>query len=71
MATVDRVRSSALQRVFEDTHPQWTKAFQREVRSQQLAADDEAWGAVTGILITIVTIGVILAAATVLVCLSY
>ena len=69
MATVHPVQTSAMQQAFEEAHPQWTKAFQREVRSQQMAADDEAWEAVAGILITIVTIGVILAAITVPICL--
>src|SRR5687768_5063068 len=34
--------------IHEDEHSHWIKAFQTEIRSQQLADDHEAWAAVTG-----------------------
>ena len=70
MATVPPIHTSAPhQTIFEREHPRWIKAFQRDVRSQQLADDDQAWAAVTGTLISIVTIGVILAVVSVAICL--
>ena len=71
MATVHPISESTFEPVqYEEGHPCWVRAFQKEIRSQQLADDHAAWAAVTGVLITIVTIGVILAAITVPLCLA-
>lgn len=52
----------------ERDHPAWTHAFSEQTRDDQLHEDSSAWRAVTGILITIVTVGVCLAVFTVSVC---
>ncbi len=52
----------------EHNHPVWENSFREDMRQQQLADDSEAWRAVTGILLTIVSIGAALAVFTVLVC---
>ena len=52
----------------ERDHPIWTDAFSEQTREQQLHDDSTAWRAVTGILITIVSVGVCLAVFGVLLC---
>lgn len=52
----------------ERQHQVWESAFSDETRQQHLAEDSEAWGAVTGILLTIVSIGACLAVLTVWIC---
>lgn len=52
----------------EREHPTWTHAFNEEARSQQLHDDSTAWRAVTGILITIVSVGACLAIISVWIC---
>ncbi len=49
-------------------HAVWEDSFQENVRREQLADDSDAWRAVTGILLTIVSIGAALAVFTVWVC---
>lgn len=56
-------------RIHEEGHPFWIQAFQSDVRSQQLNDDRLAWAAVTGTLLTIVSIGAILGAISVVLCL--
>ena len=46
----------------------WTESFNQETRGQQRQEDSEAWYAVTGLLMTIITIGVTLAVLTVVIC---
>jgi hypothetical protein len=45
----------------ERHHPVWTDAFSERTREEQRSDDAFAWGAVTGILLTIVSVGVCLA----------
>ena len=52
----------------ERHHPVWTDAFSEPTREQQRSDDAAAWRAVTGILLTIVSIGVCLAIFSVWVC---
>lgn len=52
----------------ERDHPAWTHAFSEQTRDEQLHDDSTAWRTVTGILITIVTVGVCLAVFGVLLC---
>ena len=49
-------------------HTVWEESFQENARRQQLADDSDAWRAVTGILLTIVSVGATLAVFTVWVC---
>lgn len=49
-------------------HPVWEHSFSEDRRQEQLHDDSTAWNAVTGILLTIVTIGVCLAGLSVLIC---
>ena len=56
--------------ISEAEHPTWMGAFNRETRSEQLHEDHAAWSAVTGLLLTIITIGASLAVFTVILCLS-
>ncbi len=49
-------------------HPVYTDAFTEEERKAHLQDDSAAWRAVTGILLTIVSIGACLAVFTVLIC---
>lgn len=46
----------------------WTESFNAETRVAQRREDSDAWYAVTGLLLTIITIGVTLAACTVWIC---
>lgn len=72
MATVHSNQISPSQmNIVEREHPQWIKAFRTEIRSQQLADDHQAWAAVTGVLLTIVTVGAILAVITVSICMLH
>ena len=57
------------QRIREEDHPFWIQAFQSDLRSQQLSDDHHAWTAVTGTLLTIVSIGATLAVISVALCL--
>lgn len=43
----------------------WAKSFSEQSQHEQLHDDSEAWRAVTGLLLTIVSIGVLLAIFTV------
>ena len=52
----------------ERDHPVWANAFSEQMREQQLQEDSCAWRAVTGILLSIVTIGVCLAVLSVWFC---
>ena len=52
----------------ERNHPVWTHEFDEQRRQQQLQDDSQAWRAVTGVLITIVSVGVCLAILTVWIC---
>jgi hypothetical protein len=52
----------------ERNHPTWTHAFTQETREEQIHDDAAAWRAVTGILLTIVTAGVVLALFAVWLC---
>ena len=52
----------------EEEHPIWTEAFQFDTRSRQLAEDHYAWASVTGTLLTILSIGVLLAVVSVSIC---
>jgi len=52
----------------ERHHPVWTDAFSERTREEQRIDDASAWRAVTGILLTIVSIGVGLAVFSVWVC---
>lgn len=71
MSTVNPLRDSFASRgIFDAEHPQWTKAFLPEIRLQQLDDDHRAWTAVTGTLLTIVSVGVALAMISVLICLA-
>lgn len=54
----------------ERAHPLWTEAFSDERRERQLQDDSNAWRAVTGILLAIVTVGVCLAVLTAWICLN-
>jgi hypothetical protein len=49
-------------------HPIWEHSFSEDRRQEQLHDDSAAWSAVTGILLTIVTVGVCLAVLSVLIC---
>ncbi|MBC8353178.1 MAG: hypothetical protein H8E66_14370 [Planctomycetes bacterium] len=53
----------------EHDHTIWESSFSEERRRQQLEEDSNAWRAVTGILLTIVSVGACLAVFSVLVCL--
>lgn len=46
----------------------WKESFSEKVRNEQLEDDTAAWNAVTGLLMTIITIGLSLALFTVWVC---
>ena len=48
----------------------WRESFSEKVRTEQLEDDTAAWNAVTGLLMTIITIGLSLAVLTVWVCSS-
>jgi|CXWL01.1.fsa_nt_gi hypothetical protein len=48
----------------------WKENFSEKVRGEQLADDSAAWNAVTGLLMTIISIGLSLALFTVWVCSS-
>lgn len=48
----------------------WRESFSEKVRHEQLEDDTAAWNAVTGLLLTIITIGLSLAVLTVWVCSS-
>ena len=52
----------------ERDHPVWADAFSEQIREQQLLDDSAAWRAVTGILLSIVTVGVCLAVLSVWLC---
>jgi hypothetical protein len=52
----------------DEDHPVWTKTFKYNARLQQLQDDHEAWAAVTGVLITIVSMGALLAIISVAIC---
>ena len=52
----------------ERDHPVWANTFSEQMREQQLQEDSGAWRAVTGILLSIVTIGVCLAVLSVWLC---
>ncbi len=54
--------------VIEHNHPVWKESFSEDRRQEQLHEDSEAWHAVTGILLAIVSIGAALAVFTVLIC---
>lgn len=54
----------------EDEHPFWTQAFRPDDRFQQLDEDHFAWLSVTGVLLTIVTLGVLFAALSVAICVA-
>lgn len=70
MFTIPTTNSSFQQQgIHEEDHPLWTKAFKSDVRLQQLAEDDFAWSSVTGTLVTIVSIGAVLAVISVTMCL--
>jgi len=69
MATIQpRHPSLADKGIREQEHPHWLESFRPEVRFQQLEDDHQAWARVTGILLTIVTIGVLLAVFSVSLC---
>ena len=55
----------------ETNHPAWMNAFQEETRSDQLNEDHSAWYGVTGLLLTIIVMGVSLAVMAVVLCLTY
>jgi hypothetical protein len=61
---------SAKMNAVERAHPLWTETFSDERREQQLQADSNAWRAVTGILMAIVSGGVCLAILTAWICLN-
>ncbi|MDA1052372.1 MAG: hypothetical protein O3C40_18085 [Planctomycetota bacterium] len=46
----------------------WKESFSEKVRNEQLADDTAAWNAVTGLLMTIISIGLSLALFTVWAC---
>ena len=46
----------------------WNEAFDERVRTEQQEDDSAAWNAVTGLLLTIISIGLSLAVFTVWVC---
>lgn len=46
----------------------WKASFDEEVQEQQMADDSQAWRAVTGLLLAIITVGVTLAFFTAYVC---
>ncbi|MBC8354626.1 MAG: hypothetical protein H8E66_21730 [Planctomycetes bacterium] len=46
----------------------WTESFSEKVRTEQREDDTAAWNAVTGLLMTIISIGLSLALFTVWVC---
>jgi len=52
----------------EREHPVWRTSFSEETRDQQLHDDSTAWRSVTGVLLTIVSLGTCLAAFTVWIC---
>jgi len=49
----------------------WKASFSEKVRGEQLEDDSAAWNAVTGLLMTIISIGLSLALFTVWVCSSH
>lgn len=49
----------------------WKESFDERVRNEQMEDDTAAWNAVTGLLMTIITIGLSLALFTVWVCSSF
>ncbi|HRX78635.1 MAG: hypothetical protein H6821_12820 [Planctomycetaceae bacterium] len=49
----------------------WKDSFSEKVRKEQREDDSAAWNAVTGLLMTIITIGLSLALFTVWACSSY
>lgn len=49
----------------ETEHPVWESAFNEATRQEQMEDDSNAWHIVTGLLLAIVTIGVLLAVFTV------
>ena len=54
-------------RAIEQTHPVWNRAFNSSTKQAQLRDDSQAWNAVAGILLTIVSVGLFLAVVTLLV----
>jgi hypothetical protein len=52
----------------EREHPVWAETFSEQMREQQLQDDSSAWHAVTGILLTIVSVGLGLAVLSVWLC---
>ena len=70
MTTVSNRNPMASRGIRADEHPQWIRAFRDESRMEQLDDDHRAWTAVTGTLITIVTLGVMLAIISVAICLA-
>jgi hypothetical protein len=69
MSTTRTIDPSLYHRsIREEEHPNWIRAFQSEARLQQLTEDDRAWSSVTGTLVTIVSIGAILAVISVAIC---
>ena len=70
MATVDRASGSLIDREIELSHPYWLETFRPELRFQQLEDDRQAWTGVTGILLTIVTGGALLALISVAICIA-
>lgn len=55
----------------QSTDHVWRDSFDEETRAEQRQDDSDAWHAVTGLLLTIITIGVTLAAVTVVICTTY
>ena len=52
----------------DDERPIWTATFTEETRANQLQEDSDAWYAVTGLLLAIISTGVCLAVFTAWAC---
>lgn len=48
----------------EGDRPVWSEAFNKETREDQMRDDSDAWHAVTGLLLAIISVGVCLAVFT-------